>query len=123
MTLNLSNPITENLSLEQLAGKADDCYTPRIGYEVAADGERFALLPLFSEGEEAKIGETVTVSSLGLPRRAQVVRVLSGYEETYTDREIVGQNESTYEIRERTHDKSGMRERSYEIEIGAPTSQ
>lgn len=117
MPINLTNPITENLTVEQLAGRNDDCYMKRTGYEVLADDEIFALIPQAPEGDMAKIGETVTVSSFGLPRRAQVVRVLSGYENSYIEQTIVGETENTYKIWECTFSQSdGINERNFEIE-------
>jgi|GEM_PF-3738480 hypothetical protein len=116
MTINLTNPITENLTIEQLAGQNDDCFGKRIGYEVMADDEVFALIPQGMEEDSAKIGQTVTVSSFGLPRRAQVIRVLSGFENDYTDQRIAEENETTYKIHESTYSQmKGKKERSYKI--------
>lgn len=116
MPINLTNPITEHLTFEQLAGQNDNCFSKRIGYEVIADDEIFALIPQAMEEDIAKIGETVTVSSFGLPRRAQVVRVLSGFEHDYIDQQITEENETTYKIHESTYNQmNGKKDRSYKI--------
>ncbi|WP_088187043.1 hypothetical protein [Desulfosporosinus sp. FKA] len=116
MTINLTNPITENLTIEQLAGQNDNCFGKRTGYEVIADNEVFALIPQAEEDETAQIGEIVTVGSFGLPRRAQVVRVLSGFEDDYTDQRIIEENEVIYKVQEYTYSQmEGKKEYSYEI--------
>lgn len=116
MTINLTNPITEKLTVEQLAGQNDDCYGERIGYEVMVDDEVFALIPQAPEEETPKVGEIVTVSSFGLARRAQVIRVLSGFEDDYKDQWIIKENENTYKVHESIYsEKRGKKEHSYKV--------
>ncbi|MDA8226527.1 MAG: hypothetical protein M0T74_02270 [Desulfitobacterium hafniense] len=115
MTLNLTNPITEDLRVEHLAGANEPCQEKRTGYEVILDGDKFALKPI-AKDEQAKIGEEVTVSSMGKMRRGQVVRVLSGYEHSYIDQKIVDETEDLFKVQEVSHStKEGITERDFEV--------
>lgn len=111
MTANLINPITQSLEIGQLAGPEDACYQDRTGYEVIVANEKYALIPIATE-ETARIGEEVQVDSMGIMKRGQVVRVLSGVQEEYTEQVLLGETTEGIRILERRYDvQSGLEEK------------
>jgi hypothetical protein len=115
MALNLINPITQSLEIGQLAGPDDECYQNRTGYEVIVANERYALIPIATE-ETARIGEEVQVDSMGAMKRGQVVRILSGFQEDYTEQILIGDvNEGIRVLERYFNTENGLTEKQITI--------
>jgi len=111
MAANLINPVTKSLEIDQLARSGDECYQQRTGYEVIVANEKYALIPIATE-ETAQIGEEVQVDSMGIMTRGQVVRVLSGFQEEYTEQILLEETTQGIQVLERHYDgQSGLQEK------------
>lgn len=111
MAVNLINPVTQSLEIDQLSKMGDECYSNRTGYEVIVANEKYALVPIATD-DIAEIGEEVQVDSMGIMTRGQVIRVLSGSQEEYTDRILLEETEQGIQFLERHYDvQSGLQEK------------
>ena len=117
MALNLINPVTLSLDVGQLSGPEDECFQNRTGYEIIVANEKYALIPIATE-EIARIGEEVQVDSMGVMKRGQVVRVLSGFQEEYTDQILLGETTEGIRVLERhfSH-QSGLSEKNMTLPL------
>lgn len=117
MALNLINPVTQSLEAGQLAGPEDECYQSRTGYEVIVANEKYALIPIHTE-EIARIGEEVQVDSMGAMKRGKVVRVLSGFQEDYTEQILLEEEAKKIRILERHYDyQNGLIEKNRSLPL------